>query len=145
MPRGRPLPPLVLSPSERDALQQWVAQRKTAQALALRARIILACAQGLSNSEVSAQVGLGSQSVGKWRRRFLDRRLDGLRDEPRPGAPRKITDADAQRVVRLTLQTSPADATRWSTRSMARRTGLSQSAVSRIWRAFAIDPTAPGP
>ena len=145
MPRGRPLPPLVLSPSERDALQQWVAQRKTAQALALRARIILACAQGLSNSDVSAQVGLGSQSVGKWRRRFLDRRLDGLRDEPRPGAPRKITDADAQRVVRLTLQTSPADATRWSTRSMARHTGLSQSAVSRIWRAFAIDPTAPGP
>ena len=145
MPRGRPLPPLALSPSERDALQQWVAQRKTAQALALRARIILACAQGLSNSDVSAQVGLGNQSVGKWRRRFLDRRLDGLRDEPRPGAPRKITDADAQRVVRLTLQTSPADATRWSTRSMARRTGLSQSAVSRIWRAFAIDPTAPGP
>ena len=145
MPRGRPLPPLALSPSERDALQQWVAQRKTAQALALRARIILACAQGLSNSGVSAQVGLGSQSVGKWRRRFLDRRLDGLRDEPRPGAPRKITEADAQRVVRLTLQTSPADATRWSTRSMARRTGLSQSAVSRIWRAFAIDPTAPGP
>ncbi|MDE0206628.1 MAG: helix-turn-helix domain-containing protein [Candidatus Tectomicrobia bacterium] len=145
MPRGRPLPPLALSPSERDALQQWVAQRKTAQALALRARIILACAQGLSNSDVSAQVGLGSQSVGKWRRRFLDRRLDGLRDEPRPGAPRKITDADAQRVVRLTLQTSPADAARWSTRSMARHTGLSQSAVSRIWRAFAIDPTAPGP
>ena len=145
MPRGRPLPPLVLSPSERDALQQWVAQRKTAQALALRARIILACAEGLSNSDVSAQVGLGSQSVGKWRRRFLDRRLDGLRDEPRPGAPRKITDADAQHVVRLTLQTSPADAARWSTRSMARRTGLSQSAVSRIWRAFGIDPTAPGP
>ena len=72
MPRGRPLPPLVLSPSERDTLQRWVGRRKTAQALALRARIILACARGRSNNDVSAQVGLGSQSVGKWRRRFLD-------------------------------------------------------------------------
>ena len=144
MPRGRPLPPLLLSPSEREALQQWVAQRKTAQALALRARIILACAQGYSNSDVSAQVGLGSQSVGKWRRRFLDGRLDGLRDEPRPGAPRKITDADVERVVRLTLETTPTDATHWSTRSMARRSGLSQSAVSRIWRASGLEPHRTG-
>ena len=140
MPRGRPLPPLVLSLSERDTLQRWVGRRKTAQALALRARIILACARGRSNNNVSAEVGLGSQSVGKWRRRFLERRLDGLLDEPRPGAPRKITDADVERVVMLTLETAPCDATHWSTRSMARRSGLSQSAVSRIWRAFALEP-----
>ena len=140
MPSGRPLPPLVLSPSERDTLQRWVARRKTAQALPLRARIILACAQGRSNNDVSAQVRLGSQSVGKWRRRFLDKRLDGLLDEPRPSAPRKITDADVERVVTLTLETSPTNATHWSTRSMARRSGLSQSAVSRIWRAFALEP-----
>ena len=140
MPRGRPLPPLVLSPSERRALQRWVAQQKTAQALALRARIILACAQGHSNNDVSAQVGLGSQSVGKWRRRFLAKRLDGLLDEPRTGAPRKITDADVERVVTLTLETTPTDATHWSTRSMARHTGLSQSAISRIWRGFALEP-----
>ena len=130
MPRGRPLPPLVLSPSERQTLTRWVARRKTAQALAQRARLILACAQGYSNNDVSAQVGLGSR--GKWRRRFLDKRLDGLLDEPRLGAPRKITDADVERVVTLTLETTPADATHWSTRSMARRSGLSQSAVSRI-------------
>ena len=140
MPRGRPMPPLVLSPSERDALQRWVARRNTAQALAQRARLVLACAQGYSNNDVSVQVGLSSQSVGKWRRRFLDRRLDGLLDEPRPGAPRKITDADVERVVTLTLETTPADATHWSTRSMARRSGLSQSAISRIWRAFALEP-----
>ena len=140
MPRGRPLPPLVLSPSERQTLKRWVARRKTAQALAQRARLILACAQGYSNNVVSAQVGLGSQSVGKWRRRFLDKRLDGLLDEPRPGAPRKITDRDVERVITLTLETTPADATHWSTRSMARRSGLSQSAISRIWRAFALEP-----
>ncbi|MDE0206449.1 MAG: helix-turn-helix domain-containing protein [Candidatus Tectomicrobia bacterium] len=140
MPRGRPLPPLVLSPAERGALQRWVTRQKTAQALALRARIILACAEGRSNNEVSAQVGLGSQSVGKWRRRFLDKRLDGLLDEPRTGAPRKITDADVERVAALTLETTPTDAGHWSTRSMARRSGLSQSAVSRIWRAHTLEP-----
>ena len=140
MPRGRPLPPLVLCPAERETLKRWVARRKTAQALALRARLVLACAQGYSNNDVSAQVGLCSQSVGKWRRRFLDGRLDGLLDESRSGAPRKITDADVERVVTLTLETTPTDATHWSTRSMARRSGLSQSAVSRIWRAFALEP-----
>lgn len=140
MPRGRPLPPLEISKEEREALERWVARRKTAQALAQRARLVLGCAVGMSNKAVSAQVGLCSYTVGKWRRRFLDQRLDGLLDEPRPGGPRSITDADVERVVTLTLETTPSDATHWSTRSMARRSGLSQSAISRIWRAFALQP-----
>lgn len=140
MPRGRPLTPLEVSPEERETLERWVARRKTAQALAQRARLVLGCAEGSANKTVSAQVGLSSQTVGKWRRRFLHRRLDGLLDEPRPGGPRKITDADVERVVTLTLETTPVDATHWSTRSMAKRSGLTQSAISRIWRAFALQP-----
>lgn len=140
MPRGRPVPPLEISMDERETLERWVARRKTAQAVAQRARLVLGCAQGSSNKAVSGQVGLSSRTVGKWRRRFLDRRLDGLLDEPRPGGPRKITDADVERVVTLTLETTPGDATHWSTRSMAKRSGLSQSAISRIWRAFALQP-----
>ena len=140
MPGGRPLPPLELTAEERETLERWIARRKTAQALAQRARLVLACAEGSSNKEVSAQVQLTGQTVGRWRRRFLDRRLDGLLDEPRPGGPRRITDADVERVVTLTLETTPTDATHWSTRSMARRSGLSQSAISRIWRAFALQP-----
>ena len=116
MPLGRPLPPLVLCSAERETLQRWVGPRKTAQTLAQRARLKLACAQGYSNNDVSAQVGLCGQSVGKWGRRFLDRRLDGLLDETRPGAPRKIADADVERVVTLTLETPPTDATHWSAR-----------------------------
>jgi transposase len=108
--------------------------------LAQRARVILACAGGTSNTAVSADVGLSKQAVGKWRARFLERRLDGLLDEPRPGAPRRISDADVERVLALTLESAPPDATHWSTRAMARRTGLTQNAVSRIWRAFALQP-----
>ena len=140
MPRGRPLAPLEISIEERETLERLVARRKTAQALAQRARLILGCAEGKSNKTVSAQVGLSPQTVGKWRRRFVEGRLDGLLDEPRPGAPRKITDTDVEIVVTLTLETTPDDATHWSTRSMARRTGMSQSAISRIWRAFALQP-----
>ena len=140
MPPGRTLPPLELSPTERETLNRWIAGEKTSHALAQRARLILACAQGCSNRDVSVQVGLSFQSVGMWRRRFVDRRLDGLLDEPRPGAPRKITDEDVERVIALTLETTPADGAHWSTRSMARRSGLSQSTVSRIWRAFALEP-----
>ena len=140
MPRGRPLSPLSLSTEEREALERLVARRKTAQALAQRARVVLGCAEGKSNRRVSADVGLSPQTVGKWRRRFIESRLDGLLDEPRPGAPRKITDAEIERVVTLTLETTPSDATHWSTRSMAKRVGMSQSAISRIWRAFALQP-----
>ena len=140
MPQGRRLPPLEIASDERETLERWIARRKTAQALAQRARLVLACAEGRSNKAVSAQVGLTSQTVGKWRRRFLGGRLEGLLDEPRPGGPRSITDADVERVVTLTLETTPTDATHWSTRSMAKRSGLSQSAISRIWRAFALQP-----
>ena len=140
MPRGRPLPPLEIGIEERETLERWVARRKTAQALAQRARLVLSCAEGRSNKEVGAHVGLTSQTVGKWRARFIQQGVDGLLDEPRPGGPRKITDADVERVVTLTLETTPIDATHWSTRSMARHSGLSQSAVSRIWRAFALQP-----
>jgi transposase len=140
MPLGRPLMPLSLEPAERETLERWTRRRKTAQALALRARIILLADEGLNNGEVAEALGITRATVGKWRSRFVERRLDGLLDEPRPGAPRSITDEDVERVVTLTLEETPRDATHWSTRSMARRSGLTQSAVSRIWRAFALQP-----
>ena len=140
MPLGRPLAPLSLDPDERETLERWKRRRKTAQALALRARIVLLADEGLSNAEVAEALGITRATVGKWRSRFVERRLDGLLDEPRPGAPRSITDEDVERVVTLTLEETPKDATHWSTRSMARRSGLTQSAVSRIWRAFALQP-----
>ena len=140
MPLGRPLAPLSLDPDERETLERWKRRRKTAQALALRARIVLLADEGASNAEVAEALGITRATVGKWRSRFVERRLDGLLDEPRPGAPRSITDEDVERVVTLTLEDTPKDATHWSTRSMARRSGLTQSAVSRIWRAFALQP-----
>lgn len=109
-----------------------------------RASFLLGAA-GLSNTAVADKVGVTKQTVGKWRHRFLARRLDGLLDEPRPGAPRRITDAEVERVITLTLEDTPLEATHWSTRSMARASGLSQTAVSRIWRAFALQPHAPRP
>jgi len=140
MRTGRPIPPLTLSPEEQETLERWTRRPKTAQALAQRARVVLACATGKSNTGVSRDMGLSKQAVGKWRRRFLERRLDGLLDEPRPGAPRKISDDEVERVLTLTLESAPEDATHWSTRSLARRTGLTQNAISRIWRAFALQP-----
>ncbi len=137
---GRPVPPLQLTEEEQETLQRWARRPKSAQALALRARVILACAQGKSNTAVSAEVRLSMQAVGKWRSRFVTRRLEGLLDEPRPGAPRRIGDADVERVVTLTLESTPEHATHWSTRLLARRCGMSQSAVSRIWSAFALQP-----
>ena len=140
MTLGRPIPPLQLSREERETLERWVRRPTSAQALSLRARIVLACAQGKTNTAVAQQMRVSKPMVGKWRSRFVMRRLDGLLDEPRPGAPRQIGDDAVERVLALTLETSPRDATHWSTRSMARRCGLSQSAVSRIWRAFALQP-----
>lgn len=137
---GRPIPPLNLSDDEREQLAGWTRRTTIAQALSMRSRIILSCAGGKTNTVVAHEMGLAKQTVGKWRARFVRSRLDGLLDEPRPGGPRSITDADVERVVTLTLETAPADATHWSTRSMAARTGLSQSAISRIWRAFALQP-----
>lgn len=144
MPVGRPLSPLTVTEEQREVLERWLRRRKTAQALALRARIVLAAASGRSNQTVAAELGITVQTVGKWRQRFLAQGVDGLLDEPRPGAPRTITDDDVERVLTLTLETKPTDATHWSTRSMARRAGLSQSAVSRIWRAFALQPHRQG-
>ena len=140
MPRGRPMPPLILAEQERATLERGSRRPKTAQALAQRARIVLACAAGTANGTVAARERLTRQTVGRWRARFLTHRLDGLLDEPRPGAPRRITDADVERVLSVTLEQMPADATHWSSRALARKCGLSQSAVSRIWRAFALQP-----
>ena len=140
MRMGRPIPELVLTPEEQQTLERWARRPKSAQALAQRARLVLACAQGKSNTVVSREMKWTQQTVGKWRSRFMARRLDGLLDEPRPGAPREISDAAVERVLTLTLESTPRDATHWSTRLMARRCGMSQSAVSRIWRAFALQP-----
>jgi transposase len=132
---------LELTADEREVLQGLARRPKTAQALALRARIVLACADGLSNSEVSRRLGASLPTVGKWRKRFVDDRVDGLRDEPRPGAVRKITDAQVEAVIVKTLEETPPNRdSHWSTRSMAKAVGLNQTAVSRIWRAFGLKP-----
>src|ERR1700740_2017729 len=140
MRTGRPIAPLSLGVEERETLEGWARRPKSAQVLAQRARIVLECASGSANTAVADQLGVTYQTVGKWRQRFLERRLAGLLDEPRSGAPRQVGDAQIERVVRLTLESAPADATHWSTRAMAKRCGLSQTMVSRIWRAFALQP-----
>ena len=138
--RGRPTAEIVLSNDERRELESLARRRKTAQALALRARIILRVAAGATNREVAAALGIHPVTVGKWRGRFAAERLDGLFDEPRPGVPRSIGDDRVEAVIIKTLEERPADATHWSTRSMAEAAGMSQSAVSRIWRAFGLQP-----
>src|SRR5712692_7814868 len=138
--RGPPPARVVLSEEERETLQRWARRPKSAQALALRCRIVLASAQGGTNTEIGERLGVSRATVAKWRNRFVARRLDGLWDEPRPGAPRTVTDGDVERVIVKTLEETPADATHWSTRSLAAATGMSQSAVSRIWRAFGLKP-----
>lgn len=137
---GRRLAPLILSDGERTELKLLAARRKTAQAVALRARIVLACAEGRENKEVAAGLGVDRATVGKWRRRFVELRMDGLHDEPRSGAPRSIDDARIEAVIVKTLESLPADATHWSSRSMAKTSGLSVSSVQRIWRAFGLQP-----
>jgi transposase len=140
MRTGRPVPPLSVTEDQRCALENWVRRRKTAQALAMRARIILACAEGKPNGLVARQVRVRQQTVGKWRSRFLIKGLEGLLDEPRPGTPRRVTDADVEKVLTTTLESLPRDATHWSTRSLAQQSGLSRSTISRIWRAFGLQP-----
>jgi transposase len=134
------LPPLLVSAQERSTLRRWARRPSSAQALALPCRIVLACAEGTSNSQVARQLGVARSTVTKWRARFVADRLDGLVDEPRPGAPRTISDEQIERVLVMTLATTPTDATPWSTRSLARKVGMSQSAISRIWRAFGLKP-----
>jgi transposase len=138
--RGRRLVPLELTAAERETLERFVRRRKTAQHLALRSRIVLRCAEGHSNRDVAKQLGVNEATVCKWRGRFVRDRLDGLLDEARPGAPRKISDETVERIVTMTLESTPKDATHWSTRDLAKRLGVSQSTVSRVWRAFNLQP-----
>ena len=139
--RGRPKAPLVLTDQERQTLVRWSRRATTAQALALRCKIVLACAEGHTNKAVAERLGIWPQTVTKWRGRFVRDRLDGLVDEPRPGRPRTIADEQVEQVVTKTLEEPPPNNdTHWSTRSMARQVGLSQTAISRIWRAFGLKP-----
>jgi transposase len=134
------LAPVDLTADERARLESWTRRRTSAQALAMRARIVVLAADGLNNTEIAAELRIHRNVAGNWRSRFLEHRLDGLLDEPRPGRPRTITDEQVEEVVIKTLETTPKDATHWSTRSMAREVGLTQSAVLRIWRAFGLQP-----
>jgi transposase len=140
MRTGRPITKLELSEEEQESLDQWVRRRKSSQALALRARIILECGAGRNNQQVAIQLRVTPQTVGKWRRRFVEKRLDGLLDEPRPGTKRRMSDKQVERVLTKTLESMPENATHWSTRTMAKASGLSRSSVHRIWRAFALAP-----
>src|SRR5215472_8006148 len=138
---GRPKAALDLTDAERQVLQGWARRTKTTQALALRSKIVLACAGGAMNIEVAERLHVRPQTVARWRGRFVRDRLEGLSDEPRPGAPRTITDERVEKVIVKTLEeTPPKHDTHWSTRSMARATGMSQTGVSRIWRAFGLQP-----
>jgi len=139
MRTGRPKQPLTLTDDERRTLEQWARRPKSAQRLALRARVVLACADGLSNRAVADRVPLSYISVGKWRERFRVRRLEGLVDEPRPGAPRTVTDDMVVDLITRTLEGPPAAAaTQWSTRSMAESIGFSKATISRIWQTFGL-------
>ncbi|SCL17264.1 IS630 family transposase [Micromonospora inyonensis] len=141
MPRtGRPIPPLVLSDEERATLVRWSRRAKSAQVLAMRAKIILGCAEGASNTDVATALGVHLSTVGKWRRRFLRERLDGLIDEQRPGRPPSISLDQVEQVVVATLERTPRNATHWSRKSMAERSGLSKSTIGRIWRDFGLKP-----
>src|SRR6266851_2623660 len=137
---GKPRLPLVLTDAERRTLEGWASRRRTAQGLAQRARIVLLCAQGLSNVAVAAELGITRETVGRWRNRFVTARFAGLSDEPRPGVPRTITDAQIEEVVVRTLEEVPEGATHWSRRELARRVGLSPATIHRIWRAFGLKP-----
>lgn len=140
MRTGRPKTTLVLSEAEREALVSLAHRSRTAPQIARRARIILTCADGLDNKVVAKKLRMTPQTVGRWRRRFVADRLDGLYDEPRPGAPRKITDSEVEAVVVRTLESKPRGATHWSVRSMAKASGLSRMTVSRVWKAFGLQP-----
>lgn len=137
---GRPKAELALSGDERATLQRWARRAKSSQALALRANIILACAEGRNNKETAALLRCHETTVGKWRKRFIDKRLDGLHDEPRPGRHPTITDEQVEQVVIDTLEATPGDATHWSRSSMAKRSGLSRATIGRIWKAFRLKP-----
>jgi len=138
--RGRPRQFLTVTDDEREVLQRWSRRPKSPHSIAQRARIVLLAADDLSNKDVAEKVGVNPATVLKWRKRFLESRLDGLIDEPRPGAPRLIGDADVEAVVVRTLEETPTDATHWSTRDLAKKVGMSPSSVGRIWQAFGLKP-----
>ncbi len=137
---GRQAAPVELSAEERDYLRRQVRRQRVGRAFSERCEIVLLCADGLNNRQISARTGIHEQTVGKWRRRFVEERLEGLYDEPRPGRPRTITDDQVAAVIERTLKSTPADATHWSIRSMAKETGFSHSTIRRIWRAFGLQP-----
>lgn len=137
---GRPKAELILTEEERVVLERLVRRRTSAQSLALRARIVLACASGKASTEVASELRVSQATVGKWRKRFVERRLDGLFDEPRPGAKRTVTDDQIEAVIVKTLEEKPNDATHWSTRSMAAAMGMSQTSIVKIWQAFGLQP-----
>ena len=140
MRTGRPKTELSLAEEEQERLQQWARRPKSSQALAQRSRIVLECASGKNNQEIADEMGVTPQTVGKWRRRFVTKRLDGLMDDPRPGTKQRLSDREVERVLTMTLESTPKDATHWSTRSMAKASGYSRSSINRIWRAFALAP-----
>jgi len=137
---GRPKAVLELTDDEREQLRRWARRATSAQALAMRSRIVLACAEGRSNTAVADELGVSVQMVGKWRARFVEARLDGLADDPRPGRPPSITGEQVEDIVVATLESTPAHATHWSRAKMAERTGLSKSSIGRIWKAFDLKP-----
>ena len=137
---GRPKADLVLSDEERVQLVRWARRRKSSQALALRSRIVLESATGAANTVVAERLGVSRPTVGKWRARFLEHRLDGLVDDPRPGRPATVTAEQVEDVVVATLESTPANATHWSRSKMAERSGLSASTIGRIWKAFGLKP-----
>jgi transposase len=138
--RGRPIPPLVLSAQERTYLERQIRRHRVARSLSERCRVILRCADGLASKDVAAELGLHEHTVGKWRRRFLKDRCEGLLDEARPGRPRTIDDDQVAAVIERTLRTTPVDATHWSIRSMAAETGFSHTTIRRMWAAFGLQP-----
>lgn len=140
MRTGRPKKELILSSEERTKLEMIIRRPKTSQSTALRAAIVLDCASGMSNTGVARKRRVTVATVGKWRQRFVAQRLGALGDAPRPGQPRKITDAKIEEVISRTLEKRPPTATHWSTRSMAKASGLTQNAIVRIWRAFGLKP-----
>ena len=137
---GRPKAELVVSAAERAALVRLANRIRVNRSLAIRAKIVLACAKEQTNSAVARQLRTSNQTVGKWRRRFVEQRLDGLYDEPRVGAPRKFSDEAVEAVVVKTLETTPKGRTHWSTRKMAEKAGMSHATVGHIWRTFGLRP-----
>src|SRR4051794_10517145 len=137
---GRPKAELVLDPAEREQLTRDARRATSAQALALRSKIVLACAEGADNKEVAARLGCNENTVGKWRKRFVEHRLDGLTDEPRPGGPRTITVDQVEEVIVATLESTPPNATHWTRSKMAERTGLSKTTIGEIWKKFGLKP-----